>query len=107
MDHYNDLVSGRLMASRVRTSSTVTTDARSPLAAPKGAYIEQEFNHVISRISAQAKEGGDVQQAGFSLGSLGDYDLVKDLDEKVIDAANRAVGFALREGAYWVVRGER
>ncbi len=91
MDHYNDLV---WSVEGIQSSDIVYGDNRRKVAfgSSQGAYIEQEFNHVITRISAQAKEGGDVQQAGFSLGSLGDYSLVQDLDEQVVDAANRAVG---------------
>ena len=60
--------------------------------------------HVIARISAQARKNGDVQQAGFSIGSVGDYALVEGLDEEVLDAANRAVGMLTAkplEGGEW------
>ena len=50
-----------------------------------------------------AKEG-DVQQAGFSIGSLGDYSIVRDLDEQVADAAQRAVGLLTAKA---LVGGER
>ena len=90
MDHYNSLV---WSVKGIQSSDIIYGDSRRKVAfgSSEGSYIEQEFNHVINRISAQAKEGGDVQQAGFSIGSLGDYDLVKGLDERVLDAANRAV----------------
>ncbi len=90
MDHYNDLI---WSVTGILSSDIIYGDNRRRVCfgSSEGSYIEQEFNHVVSRISAQAKKGGDVQQAGFSLGSLGDYKLVAGLDEKVIDAAKRAV----------------
>ncbi len=96
MDHYNDLV---WSVDGIQSSDIVYGDNRRRVAfgSSQGTYVEQEFNHVITRISAQAREGGDVQQAGFSLGSLGDYSLVEDLDEKVVDAAKRAVGLLSAE----------
>jgi TldD protein len=91
MDHYNDLI---WSVTGILSSDIIYGDNRRRVCfgSSEGSYIEQEFNHVVSRISAQAKNGGDVQQAGFSLGSLGDYKLVTGLDEQVIDAAKRAVG---------------
>ena len=91
MDHYNDLI---WSVTGILSSDIIYGDNRRRVCfgSSEGSYIEQEFNHVVSRISAQAKNGGDVQQAGFSLGSLGDYNLVTGLDEQVIDAARRAVG---------------
>ncbi len=96
MDHYNDLV---WSVDGIQSSDIIYGDNRRKVAFGNsdGTYVDQEFNHVISRISAQARDGGDVQQAGFSLGSLGDYSLVTDLDEKVIDAAKRAVGLLSAE----------
>ncbi|MDA0677013.1 MAG: TldD/PmbA family protein, partial [Chloroflexi bacterium] len=90
MDHYNDLI---WSVTGILSSDIIYGDSRRRVCfgSSEGSYIEQEFNHVVSRISAQAKKGGDVQQAGFSLGSLGDYKLVTGLDEQVIDAAKRAV----------------
>lgn len=90
MDHYNDLVwsvDGIISADIIYGD----TSRKTFFGSSEGSYIEQEQVHVISRISAQARKGGDVQQAGFSLGSQGDFDLIRDLDDQVIDAAKRAV----------------
>ena len=97
MDHYNDLV---WSVAGIQSSDIIYGDSRRRVSfgSSQGSYIEQEFNHVVSRISAQAREGGDIQQAGFSLGALGDYGVVKGLDEKVIDAAKRAVGLLTAKG---------
>jgi TldD protein len=103
MDHYNDLV---FSVDGIQSSNSVYGDNRRKVSfgSSEGSYIEQEFNHVIARISAQAKSGADVQEGSFSLGSLGDYDIVRGLDDQVIDAAKRAVELLTAEG---LVGGER
>jgi TldD protein len=90
-DHYKDLV---WSVDGINSADIIygDTSRKTFFGNSDGSYIEQEQVHVISRISAQARRGSDVQQAGFSIGSQGDYHLVKDLDEQVIDAAKRAVG---------------
>jgi len=90
MDHYNDLV---WSVDGINSADIIygDTSRKTFFGSSDGSYIEQQQIHVISRISAQARNGGDVQQAGFSLGSLGDYGLIRGLDDKVIDAAKRAV----------------
>jgi len=90
MDHYNDLV---WSVDGINSADIIygDTSRKTFFGSSEGSYIEQEQLHVVSRISAQARKGGDVQQAGFSLGSQGDFDLIRDLDEQVIDAAKRAV----------------
>lgn len=90
-DHYNDIVwtqpgivsSDIIYGDNSRKVAFGNTD---------GTYIEQEVVHAICRISAQARDGADVQQAGFSIGALGDYGLFEGLDEQVAEAAERAVG---------------
>ncbi len=91
MDHYNDLV---WSVAGINSADIIygDTSRKTFFGNSDGSYIEQEQIHVITRISAQARRGGDVQQAGFSIGSQGDYGLVENLDSQVIDAAKRAVG---------------
>ena len=55
-----------------------------------GAYIEQEKVGVNLGISAMARDGGEVQQAGVSLGSNGDFSFVSTLHEEVREVAQRA-----------------
>ena len=90
MDHYNDLV---WSVDGINSADIIygDTSRKTFFGSSEGSHIEQEQVHVISRISAQARDGGDVQQAGFSLGSQGDFDLIRGLDDQVIDAAKRAV----------------
>ncbi len=89
-EHYNDIVWSQ---SGVVSSDIIYGDNSRKVAFGNsdGTYVEQEMVHVISRISAQAKEGADVQQAGFSIGSLGDYSIFEDLDDEVAAASKRAV----------------
>ena len=90
MDHYKDLI---WSVKGINSADIIYADTsrKTFFGSSDGSYIEQEQVHVISRISAQARDGGDVQQAGFSLGSQGDFNLIRDLDDQVIAAAKRAV----------------
>jgi len=90
MERYNDLI---WSVKGVQSSDIIYGDSRRKIhfASSEGAWIERERVDVICRVSAQARDGGDVQQSGFSVGSAGDFSLVEDLDEQVVAAANRAV----------------
>ena len=103
MDSYNDVI---WSVDGIQSSDMIygDTSRKIHLGNSDGSYIEQNRVHVIARISAQARKNGDVQQAGFSIGSVGDYALVEGLDERVLDAANRAVGLLSAkplEGGEW------
>ena len=89
-DHYNNIIWSQ---TGIVSSDIIYGDNSRKVAFGNsdGTYVEQEAIHVISRISAQARDGSDVQQAGFSIGSLGDYSMFENLDEDVLDAAKRAV----------------
>ena len=103
MDNYNDII---WSVDGIQSSDMIygDTSRKIHLGNSDGSYIEQKRVHVITRISAQARKNGDVQQAGFSIGSVGDYALVEGLDDEVLDAANRAVGLLTAkplEGGEW------
>ena len=103
MDAYNDII---WSVDGIQSSDMIygDTSRKIHLGNSDGSYIEQNRVHVIARISAQARKNGDVQQAGFSIGSVGDYALVEGLDDEVLDAANRAVGLLTAkplEGGEW------
>ncbi len=95
-DHYNDIV---WTQSGIVSSDIIYGDNSRKVAFGNsdGTYVEQEVIHVICRISAQARDGSDVQQAGFSIGALGDYGVFEDLDDQVEEAAKRAVGLLKAE----------
>ena len=61
------------------------------LANSQGTYIEQSREDVMLRFTAVAKDGGEVQQAGLSLGSRGDFSPMERLHAQVRDMAGRAV----------------
>ncbi len=96
MDHYNGLV---FAVNGVQSVSSVYGDSsrRVYFGNSGGTYTEQEHVHVICRISAQAREGGDVQEGSFSVGSLGDYGLLDGLDDEVTRTAKRAVALLSAE----------
>ena len=56
-----------------------------------GSYIEQEKTGVALRLTAIATQGNEVQQAGLSLGSNGDFAQLKHLHQPVREMAQRAV----------------
>ena len=57
----------------------------------EGAYIQQERVDVSMRMTAMARHDGDVQQAGMSLGSLGDFSFARSLHQEAEELARRAV----------------
>jgi TldD protein len=56
-----------------------------------GSYIEQERADVTLRTTAIAAENGEVQQAGLSLGSRGDFSAIKNLHNQIREMAQNAV----------------
>ena len=60
-------------------------------ATSEGTYIQQEKIDVSVRLTALARDGGDVQQSGLSLGSNGDYSFVEKLHGDVEKMARCAV----------------
>ena len=56
-----------------------------------GSYIEQARADVTLRLSAIATEDNEVQQAGLSFGSRGDFSLIQDLHQQVEQMARLAV----------------
>ncbi len=56
-----------------------------------GSYIEQERADVTLRVGAIATEKGEVQQAGISLGSRGEFSAIKGLHNQIRDMAQNAV----------------
>jgi TldD protein len=106
LDEYVDLVWSQPGV----TSSTVTyVDGKRSVhfANSEGTYLEQARVDVRMRVEANAKRNGDVQQAGFSMGGLGDYGWVTTLHDEVRQAAKLAVDFLdapeVQGGQYTVV----
>jgi TldD protein len=72
-----------------------------------GSYIEQERADIALRLAAVATEGSEVQQAGLSVGSRGNFSLIKGLHQEVELMAQHAVELLsaprVRGGEYTVV----
>jgi len=72
-----------------------------------GSYIEQERMDVTLRLAAVATDGNDVQQVGLSLGSRGDIEAIRGIEDKVEELSKRAVELLsapqVKGGKYTVV----
>jgi TldD protein len=72
-----------------------------------GSYIEQGRADITLRLTAVATEGSEVQQAGFSLGSRGDFTQIQALDQQVEQMSKHAVELIsapqVKSGEYTVV----
>ena len=90
LDEYNELI---WATPRIQSSVIGYGDGRkrSYFASSIGTYVEQERIDVTLRLNAVARNGGDVQQSGLSLGSNGDFRLVEGLSGDVESMAKRAV----------------
>lgn len=80
---------------------------RKIFASSEGAYIQQEKVDVTLRVSATARNDGDVQQSSISLGSNGDFSLIENLQSDVQGVAEKAVALLgarqVRGGEYTVI----
>jgi TldD protein len=106
LDRYAQIMMG---AEGVQSSSVTYGDAnkRVTFANTEGSFIEQERIDVNMRLSAMARKNGDVQQSGVSIGSLGDFAFVRELDREAQDVADKAIALLNAEqiegGEYTVV----
>lgn len=106
VEEYNEIVLG---TPRVETSVIAYRDRwrRVVFASSEGSYIDQSSSDLSLRVSAMARDGGDVQQAGLSTGSRGDFGQAEGLHDHVRDTALRAVELLsaprISSGEYWVV----
>ena len=90
LDQYNQIMLGMPGVS----SSSISYGDRNKkvyLANSEGTYIEQGTVDVVIRLLAIARDGSEVQQAGVSLGSNGDFSFVEDLHQEARDSAEKAV----------------
>ena len=90
LDEYNGVIWG---APKIETSIIAYRDKlrRVIFANSEGSYIEQKNADISLRIVAVARDGGDLQQAGLSVGSRGDFTQIEGLHQKVREIAQRAV----------------
>ena len=90
LDRYVDIM---MSTPGVQSSSVTYSDARRHMvfANSEGSYIDQARVDVNMRLSAMARDGSEVQQSGVSLGSLGDFQFVLDLEQDAKEVAEKAV----------------
>jgi len=106
LDEYNDIL---WSTPRIQTSTINYGDGHKKVIflSSLGSYIEQERTDITLRLSAVATEGSEVQQAGLSLGSRGDFSLLQDLHSQIEQMAQQAVALLsapqVKGGEYSVV----
>jgi len=106
MDEYNDIV---WRTPKLQTSTIDYGDSRKRVVFlnSSGSHIEQERADITFRISAVATEGSEVQQAGLSLGSRGDFNSIKNLHQQIGQLAQHSVKLLsaprVKGGEYTVV----
>jgi len=106
LDEYNDVI---WKTPKIQTSVIGYGDSYKKVIflSSSGSHIEQERADISLRLTAVATEGNDVQQAGLSLGSRGDFSLIQGLHHQVEEMAQRAVELLsapqVKGGEYTVV----
>ena len=106
LDEYNDII---WSTPKLQTSIIGYGDSHKKVIFlnSAGSYIEQERADVTLRLTAIAADGGEVQQAGFSQGSRGDFSQIQGLHHQVEQMAQRAVALIsapqVKGGEYTVV----
>ena len=106
MDQYNEVI---WSIPGIQTSIVGYADGQKHVtfANSEGSFIEQSRKDVSLRVSAVARDGGEVQQAGLSIGSKGDFSKVENLHSQVKTTAKLAVDLLsapkVKGGEYTVV----
>lgn len=106
LDEYNDIM---LRTGSVRNARIDYYDAwkRSVFASSSGHYIERSRPDLSLRLTAIARQNNEVQQAGLSLGSNGDFSAIEGRHDQVRDLAGRASALLsagqVRGGEYTVI----
>ena len=106
LDEYNDIMlsSPRIQSSRIDYHDT---KRKVIFGNSEGSYIEQSKPDLTLRLTAIARENNEVQQAGLSLGSNGDFSAIEGLHDQVREIARRAVALLsaphVKGGEYTVI----
>ena len=89
LDEYNDII---LSSPKIQSTRINYRDGRRQrtFANSEGSYIEQAKTDLTLRLTAIAREDNEVQQAGLSLGSNGEFSAVEGLHEQAREIARRA-----------------
>ena len=106
LDEYNQIIWRTL---KLQTSVIAYGDShkKTIFLNSAGSYIEQPRTDITLRISALAADDNQVQQAGLSLGSRGDFSAIQGLHQQVEETARHAVELLsapqVKGGEYTVV----
>jgi TldD protein len=106
LDEYNDIM---LSTPKIQSTRIGYHDVRRKVifASSEGSYIEQSKPDLTLRLTAIAREDNEVQQAGLSLGSNGDFSAIEGLHDQVREIARRAVALLhapqVKGGEYTVI----
>jgi len=106
LDEYNDII---LSSPKIQSSRINYRDAgrQRIFANSEGSYIEQAKTDLNLRLTAIAREDNEVQQAGLSLGSNGEFSAVERLHEQAREIARRAAALLsapqVKGGEYTVI----
>jgi TldD protein len=106
VDEYNEII---WSTPRIQTSTVNYGDSHKKVVFLNslGSHIEQERTDITMRLNAVATEGSEVQQAGLSLGSRGDFSVFQGLHSQIGQMAQRAVELLsapqVKGGEYTVV----
>ena len=106
LDEYNDII---YATPGIQTSTISYTDVRRNkiFASSEGSFIQQARVDVLLRVCTVARKDGEVQQMNLSLGGLGDYGVVENLQGQIRDAAEKTVAMlsapCVKGGKYPVV----
>jgi TldD protein len=106
LDEYNELI---WQTPKIQTSVIGYGDSlkKTILVNSLGSFIEQTRADITLRLSAIAIEGSNIQQAGFSVGSRGDFGAIKNLHREVAESTRNAVAMLtapqVKGGEYTVV----
>ncbi len=90
LDEYNDIIwhTPKLQTSIIRYGDS---HKKFIFLSSLGSYIEQERTDITMRLTAVATEGNEVQQTGLSIGSLGDFEVITNLQQQVEQMARHVV----------------
>jgi TldD protein len=106
LDSYDDIMlsSPKIQSTRINYRDV---KRRTTFATSEGTYIEQAKTDLSARLTAIARDGNEIQQAGLSLGSNGEFSAAEGLDEKVRERARRAAALLsapqVKGGEYTVI----
>ena len=106
LDEYNDLI---WQTPKIKTSIIAYGDSfkKTIFLSSLGSFIEQDRADITLRLAAITTRDGEVQQAGLSLGSRGDFRAIESLHQSVAKMAEHAVALLtapqVKGGEYTVI----